>query len=61
MMSKYTWLKPIGNQAWNLTTFSSQASHMRWAHYTAYPSLGLSAIPGARLLYPITSSPMGFK
>jgi hypothetical protein len=34
---------------------------MRWAHFTDYPSLGLSSIPGAKLLYSITSSPMGFK
>lgn len=55
MMESYTWLKPLGNQAWNITTFSSRASHMRWAHGTRY--LNQPAINGSRLLYPISSTP----
>jgi len=58
MMEDYPFLKPIGNQTWNLTRFESQASHMRWAHFKAYPSLGLGKIPGAPLLYPFSSTPV---
>jgi hypothetical protein len=61
MMESYPILKPFGNQTWNLTRFSSQAEHMRWAHFTAYPSLNLGRIPGARLLYPFSSTPTWFK
>jgi RHS repeat-associated protein len=58
LMNKYPILKPIGNQAWNFTSFSSQASHMRWAHGQFY--LGQS-IPMWRIYYPISSTPLGFK
>jgi RHS repeat-associated protein len=61
LMKKYPWLKSIGNQTWNLTRFDSQAAHMRWGHFTAYPSLQLGKIPGARVLYPISSTPSWLK
>ncbi len=59
MMNKHVWLKPIGNQAWNLTRFSSQASHIRWGH--GYKFGDQSAIWGWKFLYPISSTPLGFK
>jgi len=49
LMKSYPILKPLGNQTWNLTKFGSQASHMHWAHFQAYPSLGLGKIPEAQL------------
>ncbi len=59
LMDKYTWLKPIGNQAWNFTRFSSQADHMRWAH--GYKFLLDPAIPYWKFAYPISSTPSWFK
>ncbi|SFQ02362.1 RHS repeat-associated core domain-containing protein, partial [Pseudarcicella hirudinis] len=59
LMAQHTWLKPIGNQAWNLTRFSTHASHMRWAHGTSY---GLqSSIPGWQAMYIFSSTPNYFK
>ena len=57
LMEEYSWLKPIGNQVWNLTRFETQAAHFRWAHFKAYPSLGFDEIRGAQYLYPISSTP----
>ncbi len=61
MMQNSQLLKTLGNQTWNLTRFGTQASHMRWAHGAAYPSLGLAKIPGAKYLYPLTSTPLWFR
>jgi hypothetical protein len=36
LMAKFPALKPLGNQLWNLKSFSSQASHMRLAHGQTY-------------------------
>jgi hypothetical protein len=58
LMEKNSILKAIGNQAWNLTEFSSQASHMRWAHGQLYQGV---SYPFTTLLYPITSTPTWFK
>ncbi len=60
-MAARPWLKPIGNQTWNLTRFNSQVSHMRWAHGNAFPSLGLGRIPLWQAWYPISSTPTWFK
>lgn len=57
-MKKYPKLAPLGNQTWNLKIFSSQASHMRWAHGQKY--LGIK-YPFVNALYPITSTPTWFK
>ncbi len=59
MMKANPALKPFGNQLWNLTSFSSQASHMRWAHGTSYGLEG--AIPGWQLMYPLSSTPTWLK
>jgi len=59
LMNEYIWLKPIGNQAWNFTRFSSQADHMRWAHFTKFKDL--DPILGTKLMYPISSTPNWFK
>ena len=61
LMAQHTWLKPIGNQAWNLTRFSDQVSHMRWAHGRAFPSLALGTIPGWQTMYLFSSTPIWFK
>lgn len=58
MMKQYPFLKPFGNQLWNLKSFSTQASHMRWAHGQNY--LG-SKIPFSGLAYPISSTPNWFR
>lgn len=58
LMEVYPVLKPIGNQTWNLTRFSSQASHMRWGHGQMYEGI---KYPFTSLLYPITSTPSWFK
>ncbi len=53
------WMKSIGNQAWNLTKFAEQGSHMRWAHGTRY---GLqSTVPGWQSMYIFSSTPNYFK
>lgn len=57
-MESFPWLKPLGNQTWNLTRFSSQAEHMRWGHFQTY---GGVRYPFARYLYPVTATPMWFK
>jgi hypothetical protein len=58
LMKKYPKLAPLGNQTWNLKIFSSQASHMRWAHGQNY--LGIK-YPFTNALYPITSTPTWFR
>ncbi|MFY8188981.1 MAG: RHS repeat domain-containing protein [Flavobacterium sp.] len=58
LMQRYPRLLPLGNQTWNLKIFSSQASHMRWAHGQKY--LGIK-YPFAKALYPITSTPTWFR
>jgi hypothetical protein len=58
LMSKYPGLKMLGNQTWNLTKFSTQASHMRWAHGQMYGGI---KYPFAGFLYPFTSTPNWFK
>ncbi|MEM7160822.1 MAG: hypothetical protein AAF487_00145 [Bacteroidota bacterium] len=57
LMKRYLFLKPIGNQSWNLTRFSSHASHRIWAHGGNY--MGTS-IGGTEFLYPFTSTPNWF-
>ncbi len=39
MMERYPQLKPLGNQFWNIKTFSSHAEHMRLAHGQSYGGL----------------------
>lgn len=58
MMKSSPWLKKIGNQSWNLTRFSTQASHMRWAHGQRYFRI---KYPFTKVLYPLTSTPTWFK
>ncbi len=58
MMERYPLLKPIGNQTWNLTRFSSQASHMRWGHGQIFYRKGYRYW---RLVYPFSSTPLWFK
>jgi hypothetical protein len=60
-MKQYEWLKPIGNQTWNLKKFGSHAKHMRWGHGTAYPSLDLRKPLFWKFQYPIRSTPFWFK
>ncbi len=61
LMENQPWLKPIGNQTWNLKLYSSQASHMRWGHGKAFPSEELPRIPYWKIVYPISSTPSWFK
>ncbi len=61
LMEQYEWLKPIGNQAWNLKKFSSHAKHMRFGHGKAFPSLRLKKVPYWRFTYPIMATPTWFK
>ncbi|MBL7818777.1 MAG: RHS repeat-associated core domain-containing protein [Saprospiraceae bacterium] len=59
LMKKYPSLLKYGNQSWNLTKFSSQSAHMRWAHGTKY---GLDPkIIGWELMYPFSSTPEWLK
>jgi hypothetical protein len=58
MMEAHPWLKPIGNQTWNLTRFDTQASHMRWGHFQTYGGI---KYPFAEALYPFTATPSWFK
>ncbi|HMQ00906.1 MAG TPA: RHS repeat-associated core domain-containing protein, partial [Cyclobacteriaceae bacterium] len=53
-MKRYPMLKVIGNQRWNLKSFSSQASHMRWGHGQVYDKIGYSYWQAA---YPIMATP----
>lgn len=39
MMERYPQLKPVGNQFWNIKTFSSHADHIRLAHGQTYGGL----------------------
>ncbi|MCF6347915.1 MAG: hypothetical protein L3J20_06415 [Flavobacteriaceae bacterium] len=61
LMEKHTWLKPIGNQTWNLNKFSSHAKHMRFGHGKAFPSLDLGKPLFWKFQYPIRSTPLWFK
>ncbi len=58
LMESYPILKPLGNQTWNLTRFSTQAAHMRWAHGQTYGGI---SYPFSGFLYPFTSTPNWFK
>jgi len=58
LMKKYPWLKPIGNQTWNLKRFGSQASHMRWGHGQRYLDIQYSYW---RFAYPVMATPTWFK
>jgi hypothetical protein len=59
LMSRYPILRPLGNQSWNLTKFSTQSSHMRWAHGQSY--LGTEAPFLWQLWLPISSTPQWLK
>ncbi len=39
LMNRYPQLKPVGNQFWNIKTFSSHADHIRLAHGQTYGGL----------------------
>ncbi len=58
LMEQYTWLKPIGNQTWNLKKFSSHAKHMRWGHGQTYYRKGYAYW---RFAYPVMATPSWLK
>ena len=59
LMNSFPILRPLGNQAWNLTKFGTQSSHMRWAHGQSY--LGTEAPFLWQLWLPISSTPQWLK